>query len=103
MEGYAKARLSIPGSYGFSHDRGGIYLQGVHEGEQHRSVSQLTTYAQCSMRYYLTRMAGHRELPAGWTIQGLAVHSAVEEWEEYWRMMPLDVARKSTRLNIRLV
>lgn len=65
-------------------------MQGVHESEQHRSVSQLTTYAQCSMRYYLARVAGHRELPAGWTIQGLAVHSAVESWEKSWRKMPLD-------------
>ncbi|MFE1095857.1 RecB family exonuclease [Streptomyces smyrnaeus] len=57
----------------------------------HRSVSQFTSYAQCSERYRLERLDNVPQRPAGWTLQGLAVHEAVETWEKGLRQDPQSV------------
>lgn len=53
----------------------------------HRSVSQLNTYS-CGLRYYLGRIRKVPRTPAAWTIQGSAVHSAVEMYEKSLRTAP---------------
>lgn len=47
----------------------------------HRSVSQLSAFRECGIRYKLTRVDGHAERPAWWNIGGRAVHSAIEAYE----------------------
>jgi hypothetical protein len=47
----------------------------------HRSVSQLTSWVRCGEAYRLERIARAPEVPAAWTLQGTAVHAAVEHWE----------------------
>ncbi|MFF4818055.1 RecB family exonuclease [Kitasatospora sp. NPDC001309] len=54
-------------------------------GQGHRSVSQLTSYSQCSERYRLERLDKVPQTPAGWTLQGLAVHETIEAWERSGR------------------
>ena len=51
----------------------------------HRSVSQLTTYAACSEKWRLERIAKAPQRPAGWLTQGTAAHAALEEWERSGR------------------
>lgn len=49
--------------------------------EQHRSVSQLTTYAGCSEAYrlkYIEKLSGY---PAAWLAQGTAFHEVIDEYE----------------------
>lgn len=57
---------------------------------QHRSVSQLTSYAGCSLRYRLERIDKAPQAQAAWTIQGLAVHAAVEHYERSRRTASLE-------------
>ncbi|MEU3690510.1 RecB family exonuclease [Streptomyces narbonensis] len=55
-----------------------------------RSVSQVKQYDQCPYAYYLARIAREPELQAAWLAQGVAVHSAAEEFEKSGRTMPLE-------------
>ncbi|WP_167390880.1 RecB family exonuclease [Streptomyces yunnanensis] len=58
-----------------------------------RSVSQTKQYEQCPYAYFLARIAREPELQAAWLAQGVAVHSAAEEWEKSGRRMALDDAQ----------
>lgn len=60
---------------------------------QHRSVSQLTKYRQCSELYrlsYVNKADNHT--PAAWTFQGKAFHEAVDIWESSGRSPLVDIA-----------
>lgn len=46
-----------------------------------RSVSQLTSYAQCGEQYRLERVAKAPSRPASWFAHGHAAHSCIEAWE----------------------
>lgn len=59
----------------------------------HRSVSQLSTYTQCSEQFRLQRIARAPERPAAWLCHGSAFHLAIEEWECSGRQMPLEAAQ----------
>ena len=48
---------------------------------EHRSATQLTTYAGCSEAYRLSYVEHIDGLPAAWFAQGTAFHEVVEEWE----------------------
>ncbi|MEU3599635.1 PD-(D/E)XK nuclease family protein [Streptomyces sp. NPDC006798] len=58
-----------------------------------RSVSQVKQYEQCPFAFYLTRIAREPELQAAWLAQGVAVHSAAEEWERSERVMSVPEAQ----------
>ncbi|WP_158516402.1 PD-(D/E)XK nuclease family protein [Kitasatospora sp. MBT66] len=69
-------------------------MDGIRRGNQganivagHKSVSQLLAYSGCSERYYLERIRRAPQTPAGWTLQGLAVHETVEAWERSGRAL----------------
>ena len=47
----------------------------------HRSVSQITSYNQCSMQYALQRVLKVPERPAWWNVGGSAVHRVIETYE----------------------
>jgi len=51
---------------------------------EYTSYSQLTTYAECGLKYQLTRVAKHVELPAWWNAGGSAVHDATEVIDKWW-------------------
>jgi putative RecB family exonuclease len=59
-----------------------------------RSVSQVKQFDQCPYGYFLARIARVPELQAAWLAQGVAVHSAAEEWEKSGRQMTVDHAQK---------
>lgn len=65
--------------------RNSIVENGIVENAIHRSVSQLNTYTACQQRYYFGRVLRLRRSPAAWSIQGSAVHAAVELWEKSGR------------------
>ncbi|MFD9792322.1 PD-(D/E)XK nuclease family protein [Streptomyces sp. NPDC059070] len=50
-----------------------------------RSHSQYTRYAQCGEAYKLERVEKRPSDPAGWFVQGTAVHSGVEAYERSGR------------------
>ncbi|WP_113705477.1 RecB family exonuclease [Nonomuraea lactucae] len=52
---------------------------------EHRSVSQLTSYASCGESYRLSKVARAPQTPAAWFAQGVAVHAAIERWERTYR------------------
>lgn len=54
----------------------------------HTSVSRMTSLARCGLAYELERVQGHTPIPAGWAIQGLAIHAALEAYEKSRRQMP---------------
>jgi hypothetical protein len=47
----------------------------------HRSVSQITSYGDCPMRFRLQRRDNVAELPAWWNVGGTAFHECIREWE----------------------
>lgn len=53
-----------------------------------RSVSQFSSYAQCSEAYRLERIERVPRAPAAWFQQGIAAHAAIEWWEKQGR--PVD-------------
>lgn len=56
----------------------------------HRSLSQLNTFSQCGQAYFLKRVANVGQAPAAWTIQGVAVHAAIELYELSERRVGID-------------
>ncbi|GAA2687731.1 RecB family exonuclease [Nonomuraea recticatena] len=48
---------------------------------KHRSVSQLNSYSACGLCYLLKRVLRLPQSPAAWSIQGTAVHAAIETFE----------------------
>jgi hypothetical protein len=44
----------------------------------HRSVSQISGFADCGLRYRLERRDGHQPRPAWWNVGGKALHACVE-------------------------
>lgn len=57
-----------------------------------RSVSQLTSYAQCPESYRLQKVAKAPSRPASWFTMGTAAHEAIEKWETTGREHPDDWA-----------
>lgn len=51
------------------------------------SVSRLTSIARCGLSYELERVEKLPATPAGWTMQGTAVHEALDGWEKSARTM----------------
>lgn len=47
----------------------------------YRSVSQLKTYTECSMKYKLIKVDKKPVKGASWTVRGIAVHESIEMWE----------------------
>ncbi|MEV2279296.1 PD-(D/E)XK nuclease family protein [Nocardiopsis sp. NPDC049922] len=64
---------------------------------KHRSVSQLSTYANCSERYRLERVVRAPQRQAAWTIQGLAVHEGVEAYERSRRALSVRQTQEAYR------
>jgi hypothetical protein len=56
-------------------------------GYGHRSVSQVSSYAQCAEAYRLSRVAKAPARPAAWFYHGTAYHFAVEEYENSGRRL----------------
>jgi putative RecB family exonuclease len=52
-----------------------------------RSVSQLTSYAQCGEQFRISRIAKAPSRPAFWFIQGHASHAGIEAYENSGRQM----------------
>lgn len=50
-----------------------------------RSVSQLTSYAQCGEAYRLQKIAKAPQRPAAWFAMGRAAHKAIEDYENLGR------------------
>ncbi|MER7208478.1 PD-(D/E)XK nuclease family protein [Streptosporangium sp. NPDC000239] len=71
---------------------------------QRTSVSRLTSIARCGTAYELERVERLPSLPAGWTIQGIAIHAAADAWEKSRRTMKLlnaqEVFKRSWRAEI---
>lgn len=68
------------------------------------SVSRLTSIARCGLAYELERVQRLPALPAGWTIQGIAIHDAADAWEKSRRTMSVldaqEVFKKTWRAEI---
>ncbi|MGN9782829.1 RecB family exonuclease [Nonomuraea sp. ZG12] len=68
------------------------------------SVSRLTSIARCGLSFQLERIEKLPSLPAGWTIQGIAVHEAADAWEKSCRTMDvfdaIEVYKKAWRREI---
>lgn len=63
--------------------------------EQHRSVSQLLKYSNCSEQYRLERVDRVNNFkPAAWLAQGTAFHHAVQVWEESGRSPEVDIGQE---------
>jgi len=58
-------------------------------GLEHRSVSQVTSFAQCAEAYRLSRVAKAPAKPAAWFTHGSAYHSAIEQYENSNRELTL--------------
>lgn len=56
-------------------------------GYGHRSVSQVSSYAQCAEAYRLGRVAMAPSRPAAWFSHGTAYHFAIEEYENSHRQL----------------
>lgn len=52
-------------------------------------MSRLTSIARCGLAYELERVQRLPALPAGWTIQGIAIHDAADAWEKSERGMSI--------------
>lgn len=62
------------------------------ESRPHRSVSQLTKYANCSEEYRLSYVDKVNDRkPAAWLAQGTAFHIAVDGWEASGRSALFDI------------
>lgn len=61
----------------------------------HRSVSQLLKYSNCSEQYRLQYVDRVDNIfrPAAWLAQGTAFHEAVQGWEESGRTVGFDIGR----------
>ena len=57
-------------------------------------MSQYNEWERCPLAYQSKRLLGTPELPAAWTIQGTAVHSAVEAWELSGRAITIHEAQQ---------
>ncbi|WP_431911607.1 RecB family exonuclease [Nonomuraea jabiensis] len=55
-------------------------------------MSRLTSIARCGLAFQLERIDKLPATPAGWTIQGIAVHEAADAWEKSGRVMSVDEA-----------
>src|SRR5687768_12146325 len=77
--------ISKDRSRGFLSCIGGMTAHSV----PHRSVSQLNSYFGCGLRYAFERRYRLPQSPAAWSIQGVAVHKAIEHWELSHRTAPL--------------
>lgn len=55
------------------------------ETPRRRSYSQLDQYGKCGKAWQLQRLEKRPERPAAWSMQGTAVHHAVELWERSGR------------------
>jgi putative RecB family exonuclease len=64
-------------------------------------VSRLTSIARCGTSYELERVKRLPSSPAGWTMQGIAIHDAADAWEKSARTMGVldaqDVFKRSWR------
>lgn len=60
-------------------------MTGTGTGYGHRSVSQVSSYAQCGEAYRLSRVALAPSKPAAWFPHGTAYHSTIEEYENSHR------------------
>ena len=58
-------------------------------GLAHRSVSQVSSFAQCGEAYRLSRVAQVPSKPAAWFSHGSAYHSAIELYENSLRTLTL--------------
>lgn len=56
----------------------------------HRSVSQLNTMSNCGWAYYLEKVVRAPQRAAAWFVQGTAVHTAVQVYEESGRALVAD-------------
>ncbi len=52
-----------------------------HKPAAHASYSSVDSWLQCGQKYYLTKIEGHKEDPAWWSVGGSAVHHATEWWD----------------------
>jgi putative RecB family exonuclease len=59
-------------------------------GLLHRSVSQVSSFAQCGEAYRLSRVAQVPSKPAAWFYHGTAYHFAIEEYENSGRKLSMD-------------
>lgn len=59
-------------------------------GYGHRSVSQVSSFAQCAEAFRLSRVALAPSRPAAWFPHGTAYHSAIEEYENSGRSLSLE-------------
>ncbi|MEU7189104.1 PD-(D/E)XK nuclease family protein [Streptomyces sp. NPDC045369] len=62
-------------------------MQTSTSGPRPRSHSQYTSYAQCGESYRLERIEKVSSDPAGWFVQGIAVHAAIEAYERSMRTL----------------
>jgi hypothetical protein len=62
-------------------------LEILGTGYGHRSVSQVSSYAQCAEAYRLSRVAQAPSKPAAWFNHGTAYHFAIEEYENSGRKL----------------
>lgn len=60
---------------------------GTGAGYAHRSVSQVSSYAQCAEAYRLSRVAVAPSRPAAWFSHGTAYHAVIEEYENTFRTL----------------
>lgn len=60
---------------------------GTGTGSRHRSVSQVSSYAQCGEAYRLSRVAMAPSKPAAWFPHGTAYHAVIEEYENSHRQI----------------
>lgn len=56
-----------------------------YDSRRHRSVSQMSAWTSCQLAYKLKRLDKRPDPPATWTILGIAVHGALEDWERSGR------------------
>lgn len=59
-------------------------------GYEHRSVSQVSSFAQCAEAFRLSRVAQAPTRPAAWFPHGTAYHFTIEEWENSRRSLKLE-------------
>ena len=60
---------------------------GTGTGLTHRSVSQVSSFAQCGEAYRLSRVAKVPSKPAAWFPHGTAYHAVIEEYENTGRTL----------------
>lgn len=66
-------------------------LELLGTGYGHRSVSQVSSFAQCGEAYRLSRVAQAPAKPAAWFNHGTAYHFAIEEYENSQRKLSKEV------------